>query len=58
MPMSNEGGMNMKAFTASAFSYCTNTAAACTSMPVHNNMDTAIPAVSIVIVPLDVEICT
>ena len=39
----------MKAFTASAFSYCTFGAAACTSAPVSRIMDTASLAVSIVI---------
>ena len=42
----------MKSFTASDFGYCTTGAAAYTSMPIASIMDTALLAVSIVIIPL------
>ena len=38
--------------------YCGNGAAACTSMPICNSLDTAILAVSLVILDRIVAICT
>lgn len=48
----------MKAYTATAFSYCTFGAAACTSAPVNRIMDTAPLAVSIVITRQIHILCT
>ena len=48
----------MMALTTAKSGYCKSFAAACTSAHIRNNLDTALPAVSIVIVPLIVAICT
>ena len=48
----------MKASATSTFSYCGNSAAACTSASLCNIMDTALLAVSIIIVPLLIALGT
>ena len=48
----------MAAFTATKSGYCKSFAAACASARILNNMDTVIPAVSIVIASVNAGICT
>lgn len=48
----------MTAFATAKSGYCTYTAAAHTSAHICNNMGTALLAVSIVIIPLIIAICT
>lgn len=48
----------MMACSTAKSGYCKFFAAACTSAHIRNNLDTALLAVSIVIVPLIVAICT
>ena len=48
----------MASFAFAKSSYCMKFEAACTSAHIRNNLDTALPAVSIVIVPLIIRICT
>lgn len=48
----------MTAFATAKSGYCTYSAAARTSAHIRNSMDTAILAVSIVIIPLIIALCT
>ena len=48
----------MAAFTATKSGYCGYSAAACTSAHIRNSLDTVLLAVSLVISPRIVAICT
>ena len=48
----------MMACSTAKSGYCKSFAAACTSAHIRNKLDPALPAVSIVIVPLIIRICT